>query len=76
MDATALKQILGEQIHRLHGGKGDPKIANSIANTAGKLLSTVRLELDYSKRLGLTPPTGFTRLGSPAAKPAPKRLKK
>lgn len=61
MDATNLKQILAEQIKRLHSGKGDPKVANSIANCTGKIISTARLELEYCKRAGLTPNIGIIK---------------
>ena len=73
MDSTSLKAIIGEQIRKLHSGKGDPKVANSIANNAGKMIAIARMELDFAKMTGLPPAEPFLRVQQSASK---KRLPK
>jgi hypothetical protein len=55
MRMNDLRSILGEQITKLKGGKGDPKTANAIVNAAGKIIASVRLEMDYAKMIGTAP---------------------
>ena len=47
-----LRDVLYVQIDGLRDGSVDPKIANSISNASSKILSTVKLELQYLKMIG------------------------
>lgn len=81
MDANTLRKTLAEQINLLHAKKGDPKVANAIANTAGKIISTIRLELEYCKQYGLTPSISFIKAGAngqsaKTALPSPRTAKR
>lgn len=49
MNIKQLREMLSEQMIRLHSGKGDPKQANAIVNAAGKIIATVRLEMEYAR---------------------------
>jgi hypothetical protein len=55
MKMTDLRATLGDQITKLRAGKGDPKTANAIVNAAGKIIASVRLEMDYAKMVGAAP---------------------
>lgn len=66
MNATELKSILADEIHLLRAGKRQAKDVNAIVNAAAKLLSTVRLELDYAKMIGATPQIPFIPTSKPA----------
>lgn len=74
MDATTLKTTLSEQIQKLHSNQGDPKIANAISNAAGKIIATIRLELEYCKMVGAKPAISFVKTAG--ALPVPKEKKK
>lgn len=55
MGMDELRVTLSDQIRGLQRGDVTPGIANAITNTSGKLLSTVKLEMDYCKLVGKTP---------------------
>mgnify|MGYP005839787641 CR=1 FL=1 len=46
---TELRQSLGENYEELKAGKMDIKMAKELANTAGKMINTVKVELEYKK---------------------------
>jgi len=50
-----LCNILNEEIHNLRGGKTTPANVNAITNAVGKMIASVRLQMDYQKLLGRVP---------------------
>ena len=52
MNTQEMRDMLSEQMKRLHNGKGNAKDANAIVNAAGKIIATVRLEMEYLKLTG------------------------
>lgn len=50
-----LRSILSEQIERIRTGQATAASVNAISNATGKILSSVKLELEYHKMIGKTP---------------------
>lgn len=50
-----LRSILSEQIERIRDGQATAANVNAISNATGKILSSVKLELEYHKMVGKTP---------------------
>lgn len=70
-----IRDILSEQMDDLRNKKTTPGAVNAICNATGKFLSTVKLEMEYSKMIGKAPSGGFLRLmnapnGAPLKKKA------
>lgn len=59
-----LRSFLAEQLERVASGELTPAHANASANLAGKVLSTVKMELDYCKQAGSTPVIPFLGIGA------------
>lgn len=59
--STQLRDVVLEQIKDLKEGKSTPKMANAVANLAGKALHTARAELEYARLLGEKPDIPFLR---------------
>lgn len=59
-----LRSFLAEQLQRVADGELTPAHANASANLAGKVLSTVKMELDYCKQAGTTPAIPFLGIGA------------
>lgn len=55
MNVSELRATLTEQITLLKTGKAEPKNVNAIVNAAGKVLSTIRLEMEYARMIGIVP---------------------
>ena len=47
--SAELRRILGQQIIKLQNGDITPAYANSIANAAQKMISEVKIEMEYAK---------------------------
>jgi hypothetical protein len=62
MDINNLRGILAEEIGKLRNGETTPANVNAITNATGKILSTVKLEMEYHKLLGKTPDIDFIRV--------------
>ncbi len=62
-----LRRILSEEITKLRKGETTAASVNAITNASGKILSSVKLEIEYGKLLGTTPVIGFI---APAEKKA------
>jgi hypothetical protein len=56
-----LRNILSEEIEKIRDNKTTAVNANAITNAAGKILSTIKLELEYCKRIGTTPNIDFMK---------------
>lgn len=52
MNINNLRAFLVEELTSLREGKSTPEIANAIVNVSGKILSTVKLEMEYRKMIG------------------------
>lgn len=50
-----LRVILAEEITKIRAGTTTAANVNAITNATGKILSTVKMELEYNKLLGKTP---------------------
>jgi len=62
MDNKGLRGILVEEIIKLRKGETTPASINAITNATGKILSSVKLEIEYHKMLGLKPDIDFVQL--------------
>lgn len=58
-----LRDILADEIKNLRGGNTTPANVNAVTNATGKILQTVKLELEYNKLIGQTPDISFIRSG-------------
>lgn len=67
MNIHDIRNILAEQIQGLRAGETVPATANAITNAVGKILSSVKLEMEYSKLSGTQPNIGFLRLSAGSA---------
>ena len=56
-----MRQVLSEEIDNLRTGKTTAANVNAIVNASGKILSTVKLEMEYNKLIGKTPNIGFVK---------------
>ena len=54
-----LRRILSEEITKLRNGETTAASVNAITNASGKILSSVKLEIEYGKLLGTTPVISF-----------------
>ncbi len=61
MNVEDLRDMLAGQMLLLKRGKSDPKLVNAMVNAAGKVLASVRLELDYAKMIGAQPCSSFIK---------------
>lgn len=55
LNISELREVLSESIMGIRGKTITPGEANAITNAAGKILSTVRLELEYCKLTNTKP---------------------
>ncbi len=61
-NASDLREILAEEIHKVRNEQTTAASVNAIVNASGKILITVKMELDYAKLLGITPKIDFIKL--------------
>lgn len=54
-----LRVILAEEISKIRAGTTTAANVNAITNATGKILSTVKMEIEYNKLLGKTPHIPF-----------------
>lgn len=60
---TDIRSMLCEEIEKLRTNQTTPANVNAITNATGKILSTIKLELEYSKLLNRKPTAhGFIEL--------------
>ena len=62
MDINSLRVILAEEIDSLRKGQSTASNVNAIVNATGKILSTVKLEMEYAKIIGKTPDIDFIKI--------------
>lgn len=56
-----LRSFLANELKRVSSGESTPASANASANLAGKILSSVKMELEYNKMAGTTPHIDFIK---------------
>lgn len=54
-----LRSILAEEIQKIKEGKTNPANVNAITNATGKILSSIKLEMEYNKLMNKTPDIPF-----------------
>lgn len=65
LNIRELREILGEEIQKLREEKTTPANVNAITNATGKVLSTVKLEMEYCKLIGRAPKIEFLQIDKP-----------
>ncbi len=54
-----LRVILAEEIEKIRSGQTTAANVNAIVNATGKILTTVKMEIEYNKLIGKTPNIDF-----------------
>ena len=54
-----LRTILSDEIDKIRSGTTTPANVNAITNASGKIMSSIKLELEYAKLSGKTPKIDF-----------------
>lgn len=70
MNIDSMREMLVAQMELLKAGDGDPARINAMVNAAGKIISSVRLEMEYARMIGAKPLIPFIGNRSGGA-PAP-----
>lgn len=52
MTLPELQEVLSEQIRKIEAGDTTPAKVNAISNATGKILASVRLQMDYHRLSG------------------------
>ena len=60
---TDIRSVLSEEIVKLRNGDTTAVNVNAIVNATGKILSSVKLEMEYNKLVGKMPEIPFIRTG-------------
>lgn len=69
-----LRSILAEEIGKIRAGTTTAANVNAIVNATGKILTSVKMELEYNKLHGKTPQVDFLNGGKKKlAKPDPEK---
>ena len=63
-----MRIMLTEEIVRLRNGESTAANVNAIVNATGKILSTIKMEIEYNKLLGKLPHIPFIETGKIALK--------
>ena len=50
-----LREILSDEIQKIRENKTTPANVNAITNATGKILTSIKLEIEYAKLLGKKP---------------------
>jgi len=54
-----LREFLSNEMSKLANGEATPSSVNAMANLAGKMLQSVKLEVEYNRIVGATPNIDF-----------------
>jgi hypothetical protein len=54
-----LREFLSKEMEKVSSGESTPANANAQANLAGKIIQSVKIELDYNKMVGANPSIKF-----------------
>ena len=71
MNAEQLHAVLSDEITQMRKGKRHAKDVNAVVNASAKMLSLVRLEMEYAKMLGVVPRIPFIK--TPTVRALPKK---
>lgn len=66
---TELREVLCEQIDALRAKTTTPVQVNAICNATGKILASIKLEIEYCRLMGRRPESDFMKLVGPAKEP-------
>ena len=55
MSLDEIRAVLADEIRKIRDGETTAANVNAISNATGKILSTVKIEMEYAKLLGHTP---------------------
>lgn len=55
MTLNELRSILSDEIGKIREGKTSAASVNAVSNASGKILSSIKLELEYCKLVGKQP---------------------
>lgn len=58
-NVEGLREMLANQLEQTISGEQKPATLDSIANAAGKMINTAKIQLDYAKMTGGTPQISF-----------------
>ena len=61
-----LRTILSEEIDKVRTGTTSAANVNAVTNATGKILSSIKLEMEYYKLLGKVPDIDFLKQLKPA----------
>lgn len=56
-----LRAFLSSELERVSGGETTPAAANASVNLAGKILGSIKMELEYNKMVGAHPQIAFLK---------------
>jgi hypothetical protein len=62
LNINDLRTVLAEEIIKLRNKETTPAAVNAITNATGKILSTVKLEIEYAKLLNKAPMIPFIKV--------------
>jgi len=62
LNVNDLRNILAEEISKLRDGQTTAANVNAINNATGKIIATVKIEMEYCKLVGKTPRIEFISL--------------
>ena len=60
---TELRESLAENYEMLKEGKMEIKLGKELANTAGKVINTLKVQLEYNKQMGIKEEIDFLKEG-------------
>lgn len=76
LNINNLRETLAEEIQKLREGQTNAANVNAVTNATGKILSTVKLEMEYCKMIGRTPDIDFIQIKGPKEIEEPKEKSK
>ena len=60
-DVNSLRDFLAQELEKVSRGETTPASANAAANLCGKILGSIKMELEYNKMVGATPHISFIK---------------
>jgi hypothetical protein len=71
LNMAELREALSDQIRKLQTDETTPGKANAVTNASGKILSSIKLEMEYFKQLGRPQTITFLELEHKSGDTAP-----
>jgi len=69
-----MRLILADEIQKIREGKTTAANVNAIVNASGKILTTIKMEIEYNKLIGKTPNIEFINAPAQIADTAGKAI--